>query len=150
MIRRPPRLTRTDPLFPYTTLFRSSEVRRRIGDRDIRLSLSVGSGLTALFGPSGAGKTSLLNMVAGLLRPDEGRIAVGEEVLFDSRAGIDVPPGRRRAGYVFQDGRLFPHKRVRSNLLYGLRLADPAHRWLDFDEAISFLGIGHLLDDRKG
>src|SRR3546814_5116633 len=85
-------------------------------------------------------------MVAGLLRPDEGRIAVGEEVLFDSRAGIDVPPGRRRAGYVFQDGRLFPHKRVRSNLLYGLRLADPAHRWLDFDEAISFLGIGHLLD----
>src|SRR3546814_2563013 len=83
-------------------------------------------------------------MVAGLLRPDEGRIAVGEEVLFDSRAGIDVPPGRRRAGYVFQDGRLFPHKRVRSNLLYGLRLADPAHRWLDFDEAISFLGIGHL------
>ncbi|HEY9580446.1 MAG TPA: ATP-binding cassette domain-containing protein [Rhizorhapis sp.] len=122
------------------------EVRRRIGDRDIRLSLSAGSGLTALFGPSGAGKTSLLNMVAGLLRPDEGRIAVGEEVLFDSRAGIDVPPGRRRAGYVFQDGRLFPHKRVRSNLLYGLRLADPAHRWLDFDEAISFLGIGHLLD----
>src|SRR3546814_17000830 len=56
------------------------------------------------------------------------------------------PPGRRRAGYVLQDGRLFPHKRVRSNLLYGLRLADPAHRWLDFDEAISFLGIGHLLD----
>src|SRR3546814_12958316 len=85
-------------------------------------------------------------MVAGLLRPDEGRIAVDGEVLFDSRAGIDVPPRRRRAGYVFQDGRLFPHKRVRSNLLYGLRLADPAHRWLDFDEAISFLGIGHLLD----
>src|SRR3546814_10233963 len=106
MIRPLPISTRSDPLCPYPALFRSVrkhwhgepmaavcvmsfeiEVRRRIGDRDIRLSLSAGSGLTALFGPSGAGKTSLLNMVAGLLRPDEGRIAGGEEVLFDSQIG---------------------------------------------------------------
>jgi molybdate transport system ATP-binding protein len=112
---------------------------------DVSLDLEAEPGLTALFGPSGAGKTSLLNMVAGLLRPDEGRIAVAGEVLFDRRGGVDLPPEQRRAGYVFQDGRLFPHKRVRANLLYGQQLAAPEHRWLDFDEAVAFLGIGHLL-----
>jgi molybdate transport system ATP-binding protein len=122
------------------------DVRRRLGDAFVAIKLSAGSGLTALFGPSGAGKTSILNMVAGLLRPDAGRIAVDGEVLFDSDAGIDLPPDRRRAGYVFQDGRLFPHKRVRANLLYGERLADPAHRWIGFDDVVAFLGIDHLLD----
>lgn len=121
-------------------------VRRRVGAMNVSLDLQAEPGLIALFGPSGAGKTSLLNMVAGLLRPDEGRIAVAGDPLFDSRAGIDLPPERRRAGYVFQDGRLFPHKRVRANLLYGLHLAQPEHRWLNFDEAIAFLGIGHLLN----
>lgn len=118
----------------------------RLGGTTIALSLHAGAGLTALFGPSGAGKTSILNMVAGLLTPDEGRIAVAGEVLFDSRAGINLPPERRRSGYVFQDGRLFPHKRVRANLLYGERLAPPAARWISFDEVVGFLDIGHLLD----
>ena len=122
------------------------DVSRRLGDADISLTLSAGPGLTALFGPSGAGKTSVLNRVAGLLRPDAGRIAVSGEALFDGRSGLDMPPEQRRAGYVFQDGRLFPHKRVRANLLYGARLADPRHRWMALDEALSFLGIGHLLD----
>jgi len=121
-------------------------VTRRLGEREIALALSSGAGLTALFGPSGAGKTSLLNMVAGLLRPDGGRIAVGGETLFDSASGVDVPIERRRAGYVFQDGRLFPHRRVRANLAYGERLAAPADRWIGFDEVIAFLGIGALLD----
>lgn len=122
------------------------EVKRRLGDSCIRLSLHGGTALTALFGPSGAGKTSVLNMVAGLMRPDEGTIAVGPVVLFDSSKGIDVPPEARRAGYVFQDGRLFPHMRVRANLHYGSRLAREEHRWLQFDEAVEFLGIAHLLD----
>lgn len=122
------------------------DVTRRLGDADIALKLEAGPGLTALFGPSGAGKTSVLNMVAGLLRPDRGRIAISGEPLFDSRSGIDMAPEHRRAGYVFQDGRLFPHKRVRANLLYGAKLADPAHRWMALDEALSFLGIGHLLE----
>jgi molybdate transport system ATP-binding protein len=122
------------------------DVSRRLGDVRIALKLDAGPGLTALFGPSGAGKTSVLNMVAGLLRPDKGRIAVSGETLFDNRSGLDMPPDRRRAGYVFQDGRLFPHKRVRANLLYGARLADPSHRWMGLEEALSFLGIGHLLD----
>lgn len=120
-------------------------VSRQLGDRTIAAELASEGGLTALFGPSGAGKTSLLNMVAGLLRPDTGRIAVGGMVLFDSAAGIDVPARHRRTGYVFQDGRLFPHRRVRDNLLYGWKLARPEHRWMRLDEAIDFLGIGHLL-----
>jgi molybdate transport system ATP-binding protein len=121
-------------------------VSRRLGDSVVVARFEAGEGLTALFGPSGAGKTSLLNMVAGLLEPDKGRISVGGELLFDRDGGIDRPPHRRRAGYVFQDGRLFPHLRVRSNLHYGERRADPAHRWMGFDEALGFLGIGHLLD----
>jgi len=120
-------------------------VERRLGDTRIALDLAGGPGLTALFGPSGAGKSSILNMVAGLLRPDRGRIAVAGETLFDSAAGIDLPPEHRRAGYVFQDGRLFPHRRVRDNLLYGWRLADPAHRWMTLDDAVDFLGIAPLL-----
>lgn len=122
------------------------DATRRLGDTIVRISLRSHAGLTALFGPSGAGKTSALNMVAGLLRPDTGRIAVDGAVLFDSEAGIDLPPERRRAGYVFQDGRLFPHKRVRANLVYGERLAEPAHRWIGLDDVVAFLGIGHLLD----
>lgn len=122
------------------------DATRRLGDTIIRMSLRSNTGLTALFGPSGAGKTSVLNMVAGLLRPDAGRIAVDGAVLFDSEAGIDLPPERRRAGYVFQDGRLFPHKRVRANLVYGERLAEPAHRWIGLDDVVAFLGVGHLLD----
>lgn len=121
-------------------------VQRRLGERTIRAEMGAGGGLTALFGPSGAGKTSILNMVSGLLRPDAGRVAVGGKVLFDSAAGIDLPARQRRAGYVFQDGRLFPHRRVRDNLLYGWKLARPDDRWMALDEATRFLGIGHLLD----
>ena len=118
----------------------------RRGARTIAARFATTGGITALFGPSGAGKTSVLDMVAGLLRPDAGRIAVGGEVLFDSAAGIDLPPERRRCGYVFQDLRLFPHRKVRDNLLFGWRRAPPAARWLALDEATAFLGIAHLLE----
>jgi molybdate transport system ATP-binding protein len=121
-------------------------VERRLGDRVIAARFAAGPGLTALFGPSGVGKTSILNMVAGLLRPESGHIRVGTRTLFDAEAGIDLPPAARRIGYVFQDGRLFPHRRVRANLLYGYRLADPADRWMTLDEAVDFLGIAPLLD----
>lgn len=122
------------------------DIQRRVGSADIALSFSSESGVIALFGPSGAGKSSILNMIAGLLRPDRGRIAVAGETVFDSDARIDLPPEQRRAGYVFQDGRLFPHKRVRANLIYGERLAAPEHRWIGLEEVTNFLGIGHLLD----
>jgi len=105
-------------------------------------------GLTALFGPSGAGKTSLLDAIAGLARPSEGHIMVEDTVLFDKARRIDLKPEQRRCGYVFQDLRLFPHKSVRDNLLYGWHLAPPDRRWMDLDTALGFLGIGHLLDRR--
>lgn len=120
-------------------------VRRQLGDTSVTAEFAAGPGLAALFGPSGAGKTSLLNMAAGLLRPDAGRIAVDGDVLFDSATGTDLSPQDRRAGYVFQDGRLFPHMRVRDNLNYG---ADRAHgrALMSLEEAADFLGIGALLD----
>ena len=119
------------------------DVSRRLGDRVIAARFTAGPGLTALFGPSGAGKTSILNMVAGLLRPDRGHIRIGDRTLFDG--ATDLPPEARCVGYVFQDGRLFPHRRVRANLTYGFDLAPPANRWMSLDEAAQFLGIGHLL-----
>ncbi len=115
------------------------DVRKRLGEAEVALTLAAGDGATVLFGPSGVGKTSVLNMVAGLLRPDSGRILVDGEMLFGD--GIDVPPEGRRAGYVFQEARLFPHLRVRANLLYGAGRDTGA-----FEDRIGFLGIGHLLD----
>lgn len=115
------------------------DVRKRLGEAEIALTLAAGEGATVLFGPSGVGKTSVLNMVAGLLRPDAGRIVVDGETLFGD--GTDVPPERRHAGYVFQSARLFPHMRVRANLLYGAK-----GRTDGFEATIGFLGIGHLLD----
>ncbi|TNE38118.1 MAG: ATP-binding cassette domain-containing protein [Sphingomonadales bacterium] len=122
------------------------DIHRRVGERTIAARFEAGEGITALFGPSGIGKTSILTMIAGLLRPDGGRIAVNGQTLFDDEAGIDLPPEKRRIGYVFQDARLFPHKRVRANLLYGYDLAPPEARWMSMDEATSFLGIAPLLD----
>ena len=121
------------------------DIALKRGGRTIAARFAAPEGLIALFGASGAGKTSLLDVVAGLLRPDRGRIAVAGTVLFDSAAGIDLPPEARACGYVFQDGRLFPHRTVRENLLFGWRLAPTARRWMVLDEAVAFLGIGHLL-----
>jgi molybdate transport system ATP-binding protein len=122
------------------------DVAVQLGETLVATRFTSNAGLTALIGPSGVGKTSILNMVAGLLRPARGRIAVNGETLFDAEQGLDIPPERRRAGYVFQEARLFPHKRVGANLLYGYRLTQPEQRWISPDEVTGFLGIGHLLD----
>lgn len=118
------------------------DLTKRLGETVIACRIVADAGLTMLFGPSGAGKTSVLNMVAGLTVPDAGHVRVGGETLFDAAAGIDVPVAERRAGYVFQEPRLFPHLRVRANLLYGRR----GDGGLDVDETITLLGIAHLLD----
>jgi len=122
------------------------DVEVRLGDARIATRFASDARLTALVGPSGAGKTSILNMVAGLLRPARGRILVDGRTLYDAEKGVNLPPDRRRAGYVFQEPRLFPHLRVSANLLYGHKLAPPEHRWIGLDEVTGFLGIGHLLD----
>jgi molybdate transport system ATP-binding protein len=120
-------------------------LRHQVGGRTIGLDLASDVRLTALVGPSGAGKTTILNCIAGLARPDRGRIAVQGVTLFDSATGTDLPPERRRAGYVFQDLRLFPHLRVERNLAFGERLALADQRWISRQEIVDLLGIGHLL-----
>lgn len=109
---------------------------------------SEGAGVTALFGRSGAGKTSVINMVAGLARPDKGRILLNEAPLFDSEKGINLPPEKRRIGYVFQEGRLFPHLTVAANLTYGMDLTPPSRRYAALDQVVALLGIEPVLSRR--
>ena len=103
-------------------------------------------GITVLFGPSGSGKSTVINIAAGLLRPDMCRIEVDGTVLADSEAGIWLPPERRRAGMVFQDSRLFPHMSVATNLRFGMRRV--ARGIIHLDEIVDLLGIGSLMDRR--
>lgn len=104
-------------------------------------------GITAIFGRSGSGKTTLINAFAGALKPQRGRIAVGDSVFVDTERGVFLPPHQRRIGYVFQEARLFPHMSVRSNLLYGSHRAKVEHR-IAFDDVVALLGIEPLLDRR--
>ena len=100
----------------------------------------------ALVGRSGAGKTSVLHAIAGLVRPVRGRIAIGGRCLFDSTTRVDEPAHHRHIGYVFQDARLFPHLDVRANLRYGAPRATTPR--FVFDDIVALLGIGALLDRR--
>ncbi|MFV0490485.1 MAG: molybdenum ABC transporter ATP-binding protein [Pseudorhodobacter sp.] len=113
------------------------------------LAFEAPPGVTALFGRSGAGKTTVVNAVAGLLQPETGRIEADGAVLLDTGTGINLPPHRRRIGYVFQDARLFPHLTVRQNLLYGRRFA-PRGAGPELSRITDLLGIGPLLDRRPG
>jgi molybdate transport system ATP-binding protein len=126
------------------------DVAKQLGEFRIETAFASAGPVTGLFGASGAGKTSLINMIAGLLRPDRGSIAIDGEVLDDTAARIHVPAHRRRIGYVFQDARLFPHLDVRHNLDYGRRMNrladDPAQR----ARVTDLLDIGRLLDRRPG
>ena len=126
------------------------DAEQRLGAFRLDIHMRAPSrGVIALFGRSGSGKTSLVNMLAGLTRPTRGRIVIDDTVLFDS-TGTSVPPERRRLGYVFQEDRLFPHLSVRSNLLYGHRRAPARDRTTTIAEIVELLGIGHLLDRRPG
>jgi molybdate transport system ATP-binding protein len=102
--------------------------------------------VTALFGPSGSGKTTILSILAGLRRPEAGRVALGGRVLQDSAAGLWLPPEARRIGYVFQDQLLFPHLSVRGNLLYGWRRRPAGARSVGFDRAVQVLELEALLE----
>ena len=124
------------------------DVQLRRGGFSRHVRIVEDARVLALTGPSGAGKTSLLNAVAGLLRPQSGRIAIDRRVLFDSASGIDVPTHRRRIGYVFQDARLFPHRDVRGNLLYGRHAVRGEAAAFELDAVVELLGIGRLLRRR--
>ena len=126
------------------------DISKQLGKFSIEAAFTSEGRVTGLFGASGAGKTSLVNMIAGLLRPDRGVIALDGETLDDAAAGVHVPPHCRRIGYVFQDARLFPHLNVRQNLDYGRRMNrlvdDPAQR----KRVTDLLDVGNLLDRRPG
>jgi len=125
-------------------------IRLRIRHAFERLHLDIDvelpDGLTALLGPSGSGKTRTLDVIAGLLKPDEGLVQIDDETLTDTSRRLIVPAHRRRIGYVFQDARLLPHLTVRQNLDYGRWFA--RHRGagpIAFDALVSLLDLGHLL-----
>jgi molybdate transport system ATP-binding protein len=123
-------------------------VEKQLGALTLAARFQIAGGVTALFGPSGAGKTSLVNMIAGLLKPDRGSIVLDDTILFDQAEAIDVPPHRRRIGYVFQEGRLFPHLNVRQNLDYGRRMSGQPRDSSEFERIATLLGITHLLQRR--
>jgi len=126
------------------------DVSKQLGEFSLQATFASEGRVTGLFGASGAGKTSLINMIAGLLRPDRGTIAIDTETLDDTAARVHVPPHRRRIGYVFQDARLFPHLDVRANLDYGRRMNRCADDAAARARVTELLDIGGLLSRRPG
>ena len=127
----------------------SVDLSHRFGGFGLEVAFAAPPGVTVLFGRSGSGKSTVINAVAGLLHPDRGRISLEGDSLLDTSARLSVPPHRRRMGYVFQDGRLFPHLNVRQNLLYGRWFA-PKGPGAGFDRVVDLLGIAPLLTRRPG
>ena len=126
----------------------SVDIRHSFGAFELDLSFAVDGGVTALFGPSGAGKTTVANVIAGLFAPEFGRVRLGARCLLDTQTGQCLPAHQRRIGYVFQDGRLFPHLTVAGNLDFGTRYVPAGAAGPDRDEVIALMGIAHLLARR--
>src|SRR5262249_29413238 len=123
---------------------------KRLGGLSLAARVATAGGVTALFGASGAGKTTLVNMIAGLIAPARGHVRLNDTMLFDSANRINVPAHCRRIGYVFQEGRLFPHLSVAGNLDYGRRMCGLARDRAEMTRIVDLLDIGHLLDRRPG
>ncbi len=128
----------------------SFDVRLRRAGFTLDVKATFDERITAVFGPSGAGKTTLLECIAGAISPDEGDIALGGRTLWSSSRGVNVPPEKRRIGYVYQDGALFPHMTAGDNILYGYRLTPPERQRISPGPVIELLGLGNLLDRRPG
>ena len=126
-------------------MFFDVSIHHRIGDCHIALSLRSQAVITALVGPSGVGKSTVISAIAGLIAPESGSISAGGQMLFNRASGVDLPPDKRRAGVVFQDMRLFPHRKVAGNLAYAERLCPPGQQWIDRAEILRALGIEGLL-----
>ncbi|WP_274425804.1 molybdenum ABC transporter ATP-binding protein [Chelativorans sp. YIM 93263] len=121
----------------------------KIGSFAVSARFQAEQGVTALFGPSGAGKSTILKMIAGTARPDSGHIVAGERVFFDSVTGVSLPARARGVGFVFQDGRLFPHMSVRRNLTYA-RWAGRREASRSLEEVVGLLGLAAHLDRYPG
>ncbi len=126
------------------------DVARRVGTFDLQVGFANADGITALFGRSGSGKSLTLSLVAGLARPDRGRVVLDGHPLVDTSTGTFVAKHRRRIGLVFQDSLLFPHLSVKQNLLFGRWFAPRNDRTIGFDQVVETLGVGHLLARRPG
>ena len=126
----------------------SVEISHTQGSFSLEAAFECGAGVTALFGRSGAGKSSLVNAIGGLICPDQGRVVLDGETLFDAKLGIHVRAGRRRFGYVFQEGRLFPHLTVQQNLTYAHWFDRTLYSAVDFAHTVELLGMGDLLQRR--
>ena len=124
------------------------EIERRLGAFRLDVRFDADAPIVGLFGRSGSGKTSVVNAIAGIVRPSRGTIRINDVCLFDSRKGIDIAPEKRRVGYVFQDALLFPHMDVEANLLYGQRLRAPEDRLIDEAHVVELLGLRPLLRRR--
>jgi molybdate transport system ATP-binding protein len=124
------------------------DIKHRLENFQIDARFETGGGLIALFGRSGAGKTSIVNVIAGLIRPDHGSVTIDGIAVVDTARGIFVPRHKRRIGYVFQEGRLFPHLTVRRNLLYGRWFAPQGERRDDLDRVVDLLGIDSVMERR--
>ena len=128
----------------------SVDVALKLDTFDLDVAFENEDGITCLFGRSGAGKSLTISLIAGLARPDRGRIVLDGRTLVDTEAGTFVPPHSRRVGLVFQDARLFPHLSIKQNLLYGRRFAGKIPEHVQLDRVVETLGIGHLLRRRPG
>jgi molybdate transport system ATP-binding protein len=127
----------------------ATSFRHRLASLDLDVAFKPSDGgIVALFGPSGSGKSTTVNVIAGLLKPDEGRVVLGDRILLDTAKGIFVPARKRRIGYVFQDARLFPHMSVHNNLLYGWRRSATPVPKSEIDHVIDLLGLEPLLARR--
>ena len=120
-------------------------IRKTHGDCTLDFRLQSNKSIVAIVGQSGIGKTTALNCIAGLLRPDSGHITVGGRALFDAEADCDIPPDQRRCGYVFQDSRLFPHMSVAANLSYGIPQSEPSAGSMSLEAVTALLDIEPLL-----
>ncbi|WP_372751536.1 molybdenum ABC transporter ATP-binding protein [Labilibaculum sp.] len=126
----------------------SAHLKRKKGNFFLDIKVDFKQGITGVFGPSGAGKTTLMHMLAGLERPDEGYVKIGERYLVDSSTNIYEPARNRKIGYVFQEGRLFPHMTVRKNLLFGTKYLPKGEQFIEFDELVNLLEVNDLLEKR--
>ncbi len=139
-----------EPLAGASAVALTAQIRKQVGKFELDIAFDLQPGITILFGPSGAGKTTLLDCMAGIVRPDDGSISLGQDVLFDQGAGINLPPQRRRVGYVFQDLALFPHLSAEANVEFGLSGLPAAERRSRSQEALESFRIAGLKSRKPG